>query len=158
MKKYICLILVFVTAVVTVGAACYRLGFNNAEEERDSEIVIADTDISDSICKIDYPLIDVAFNDGNDYDVVIINGIYEQNQKYLLCEEPGELQEHLWVNTYPAGRGTTGESAVIVYKNGEEVKSLECFEIGFGKKDLESKFERISAKEFDGFLERRYEK
>ncbi len=157
MKRYICTVLVFVTAIITVGVTAYRWGFNKSREKA-SYTDVPGGNIAEALCKVDYPLIDIAFNDGNDYDVVIINGIYEQNQKYLLCEEPGDLQEHLWVNTYPAGRGTTGESAVIVYKNGEEVKSLECFEIGFGNKELESKFEKISVKEFDEFLERRYEK
>ena len=86
---------------------------------------------------------------------VIINGIYDENREYFLCENPGELQEHMWVNTYPAGRGTTGHSSVIVYENGQEIKCLECFEIGFGNKEMESKFEKISVKEYDRFLERR---
>lgn len=154
MRKYICIILVLVTAVVTVGASCYRWGFNNAREKASCTDVPGEN-TPEALCKVDYPLIDIAFNDGNDYDVVIIEGIYSQKQTYLLCTEPGELQEHMWVNTYPAGRGTIGERAVAVYKNGQMVKCLECFEIGFGNKEMESKFEEISVKEYDRFLERR---
>ena len=142
------------TALATVGAACYRCGFNNAREKA-SYTDVPEENIAEALCKVDYPLIDIAFNDGNDYDVVIINGIYDENREYFLCENPGELQEHMWVNTYPAGRGTTGHSSVIVYENGQEIKCLECFEIGFGNKEMESKFEKISVKEYDRFLERR---
>ena len=152
MKRYIFLILVFIIAVTAVGTVSYRWGFNNAKEEELNNDAPID-DIGDSICKVDYPLIDIAFNDGNDYDVVIINGIYDENKEYLLCKNPSILQEHLWVNTYPAGRGTTGHSCIIVYKNGQEVKSVEYFEIGYGNEDLKNKFEQISKAEYVEFLE-----
>lgn len=155
MRKLISLIITFVICITATGIVFYRLGFENAKKETEM-IIVNEADMDESIGKTDYPLIDIAFNDGSEWSVLITYGIYSEKMTYLLCDDGKELQfdkEYLSVTTYPAGRGTTGVGSITVYQNGKEVKHLEFFDIVFKKEGLKAKFEEISQKELDEFMQ-----
>ncbi len=154
MKKIIVLIITGVICVTAVGITAYKLGIKNAPVIIEKKIA-DDTLMGESIDKTDYPLIDIVFNDGNEYAVLIVNGIYSDKRTYMLCRDGKDLQfdkEYLSILTYPAGRGTTGNGSVVVYRNGEEIRNIEFFEIFFKNDELRNKFEKISEKEFEKFI------
>lgn len=146
-KKCLCLIFALLLASFS-GAMFYKIGYSNGlEQNREDNFLQLEDTPTGYIDKIDYPLIDIAFNDGNDWKVIITYGIYTENPIYMICADGRELQfckEYLSVTTYPAGRGTTGNGCVTVYKNGQEVKSVEFFECSFEKEELRQKFEKVS--------------
>lgn len=154
MKKIILFIITGVVCIIAVGAVSYEFGLKNAPKEIE-KIIVDDTLMGESIGKTDYPLIDIAFNDGNEYAVLIVDGIYSNKRTYMLCRDGKDLQfdkEYLSILTYPAGRGTTGNGNVVVYRNGEEIRNIEFFEIFFKNEELRNKFEKISEKEFEKFI------
>lgn len=153
-KRIILFIIAGVICITAIGVISYELGLKNASKEIEKRIV-DDTLMGESIDKIDYPLIDIAFNDGNEYAVLIVNGIYSDERTYMICRDGKNLQfdkEYLLIHTFPAGRGTTGNGSVVVYRNGEEIRNIEFFEIFFENEELRNKFERISEKEFEKFI------
>lgn len=146
MKKIIVLV-VLVAVLSTVFA--YNIGYSNGVKSADNFRELKEPP-TDYIGKIDYPLIDIAFNDGSEWTVVVATGIYSENPTYMICEDATALQfvkEHLSVLTFPAGRGTTGNGCVTVYKNGQEVKCVEYFELTFANDSIHNKFKKTSEKE-----------
>ncbi|MBR5239041.1 MAG: hypothetical protein IKW04_00515 [Clostridia bacterium] len=160
MKKFIILIIICIFCTVVASGIFYQMGFKNAKKEyelkSEKEIeIVDDTSIDEAIGQLDYPLIDIAFNDGNEYAVVISNDIYSEKQTYLLCADGRNLQfntEHLYIRTYPAGRGTTGNGAITVYKNGEEIRYIEFLEINFTNEDMKNSFVKVSSEELNDYL------
>lgn len=143
MKKTIVLV-ALVAVLLTVFA--YNIGYGNGIKHADNFLEM-DEMATDYIGKIDYPLIDIAFNDGNEWSVVVATGIYSENPTYMVCDDATALQfekEYLSVLTYPAGRGTTGNGSVTVYKNGQEVKCVEYFELTFANESIHNKFIKTS--------------
>lgn len=137
--------------ITAVGVISYNCGLSNGEV-----FVYEDTTYSaegdNSIGRIDYPLIDIAFNDGNDWAVVIDYGIYNENSHSLICKDAKILrgdEEYISVLTYPAGYGTTGDGCFNVYKNGVLIKEVEFFSVSFGKDEIRNKFEK-QAKPYHG--------
>ena len=84
----------------------------------------------DVIGRIDYPLIEIYFN-RNDVNLVILyENIFTSNKqvKILLDSDAMEnIKGNFHVLTFPAGRGTTPDSIIYVYKNGELIKYVEFF-------------------------------
>lgn len=156
MKKTICLITAFIICMAVVGVVSYKLGLKNGREEAESARMAGDDiHMSEVVGKIDYPLIDIAFNDGNEWAILIVNGQDSGDQTYLLCHDGRELQfdkEYLSVITYPSGRGTTGTGSIVVYQNGEEIKCIEFVEINFEKEELKNKFQEVSREELSEFM------
>ena len=154
MKRIIFLIIAGIICITAVGVISYNLGLKNAAEKIE-KIIVDDTLMGESTDKTDYPLIDIAFNDGNEYAVLIVNGIYSDKKTYMLCRDVKDLQfdkEYLSILTYPAGRGITGNGSVVVYRNGEKIRDIEFFEIFFKDEELRNKFEKISENEFENFI------
>ena len=90
MKRCIILVILCVFCTVVASGIFYQMGFKKAKKEYElkleKEIEIGDdTPIDEAIGQLDNPLIDIAFNDGNEYMVVICNGIYSEKQTYLWC-------------------------------------------------------------------------
>ena len=161
MKRCIILVILCVFCTVVASGIFYQMGFKKAKKEYELKLekeieIVDDTPIDEGIGQLDYPLIDIAFNDGNEYMVVICNGIYSEKQTYLWCIDGRNLQlnkEFLYIRTYPAGRGTTGNGAITVYRNGEEIRSIEFLEIYFANEELKNNFEKVSSKEIKSYLE-----
>ena len=163
MKKIIILIVLCVFCTVVASGIFYHTGFENAKREYEFKLekeieILDDTPIDEAIGQLDYPLIDIAFNDGNEYTIVICNGIYSEEQTYLWCTDGRDLQfnkEFLYIRTYPAGRGTTGNGAITVYRNGEEIRDIEFLEIHFANEELKNNFVKVSSEEIKSYLKDR---
>lgn len=159
MKKFICIMISCVLYTVVVGGIFYQIGYGNAKKEKEYN---AENNISvdegighEGIGQLDYPLIDIAFNDGNEYAVVICDGIYSEKQTYLWCRDRRNLQfntEHLYIRTYPLGRGTTGNGAITIYRNGEEIRYIEFLEIHFTSEEMKNSFVKVSSNELNDYL------
>ena len=159
MKRFIILIVLCVFCTVVASGIFYQTGFENAKKENEFRLeknaIVDDTPIDEAIGQLDYPLIDIAFNDGNEYTVVICNGIYSEKQTYLWCQDGRNLQfnkEFLYIRTYPAGRGTTGSGAITVYRNGEEIRDIEFLEIHFTNEELKNNFVKVSSEKIKSYL------
>ncbi len=153
MKKYNFLFIVYIMSILATVLISYHVGVNVGEQSSVNEKVsILQSPPPTSIAKIDYPLIDIAFNDGSDWIVVIRDGIDMENSSYKISHDEKELQinkEYLSVATFPAGRGTTADGCVYVYKDGELVKSVEYIECCFENENIMKAFENVTQKEFE---------
>ncbi len=149
MKRIISLIIACVFCFVVAGGIFYQIGYENAKTKD------AYTKANEEIGQLDYPLIDIPFNDGNEYVIVICNGLHSEEQTYLWCPDGKELQfnkEHIFVRTYPAGRGTTGNGFITVYRNGEEIRYIEFLEIHFADEEIKNNFVKVSSNELKNYL------
>ncbi|MBQ8002649.1 MAG: hypothetical protein IJ297_04320 [Clostridia bacterium] len=159
MKKSL-LAALFLVITIASSIVFYQIGFNAGKQHYKNDRATDTTAVDDlpsdsSIVKIDFPLIDIAFNDGNDWIVVIANGIYTENPTYRFCNNGEELQfckEFLYVHTFPAGRGTTPDGCITVYKNGQEVKSVEYFKMVIESETVENAFEKTTHDKLDKII------
>lgn len=158
MKKIIILIIFWLVSMLVAGYMFYNSGLKNGEmisknTSNDSAVV----NMEDSISRIDYPLIDIAFNDGNDWLVLIENGMYGRvKESYFASDDKEVLQfnkEFLKVETFPAGRGTTPNGSISVYKNGEMIKCVEYFALNYENEDIENAFKKVSGKEAQDLID-----
>ena len=94
----------------------------------------------------DYPLIEYYFLENSDWSVIISYLPYETDRIEMICDEEELLEtikERFYITTFPAGRGTTGNGLISVYKNGELLKAIEFVEIKIEKYNIRSVFQEF---------------
>lgn len=102
----------------------------------------------------DYPLIEYYFDTNDDWCVVIIEDIYGENKKFYINDNEESLnfnKEKFVVNTFPAGRGTTGENEVWLVKNDELLKRVECSDFSFSSENFKKDFVEYSLEDVKKF-------
>lgn len=98
----------------------------------------------------DYPLIEYYFDTNEDWLVVVCENVYGEDRKFFANESEESLnfnKENFVVNTFPAGRGTTAEHMVWLFKNGELLKSVACIDYSFSSDVFEKDFVEMSYEE-----------
>ena len=103
----------------------------------------------------DYPLMEYAFNEEDDWVVVICEDVYEGDAEYYINDDEKSLdlnKEKFAVNAIPEGRGTTPENLVWIYKNGELLKYVPCFDYEFLSDAFERDFKRASYEKVAEFV------
>lgn len=174
-KKAIIPVVLFVVCACLIGILSYEWGYESAVKEDYAKKVQYEADTlgveefaakvqqeadkaqaTNMIGKVDYPLLDIGFNDGNDWTVVIATEIYTNSPDLLVCADGRNLQynkEYLSILTYPAGRGTTGNGCVEIYKNGELHQYIEFFDYYFADEGMKNYFEKMSKEKLQKLLE-----
>ena len=98
------------------------------------------------ISRVDYPLIDISFDDKSDWLVIIRTDLFTEYEKYYISQNAKRLQmnkEGLMIRTFPIGRGTTPSGVVYVYQNKELIKEVPFIELSFDNVILKSAFKHI---------------
>lgn len=152
MAKKVTLVLAICFVVIAVSILSFYIGFHKGRAGENSCITeyVPFFD-KQSEYRYDLPLLDISFNDGGNRTVVIEYGTYSTEKTYYMCRDHEILHEcndYMWIETYPAGRGTTGNGAVYVYCDGKVERRIEFMNLGFYDDTLKDAFERITAEEY----------
>ena len=126
MKKHNIKLLTIICLFIFFCTIC----FYNAQKESSP---IENTEIS----KVDYPLIDISFDEKSEWLVIVRTDLFTQHEKYSVSQNSKNLnmnKERLKILTFPVGRGITPVGVVYVYQNGNLVKEVPFTEIFFENK------------------------
>lgn len=110
----------------------------NDDERQDKELRE-----NESIGRIDYPLIDIYFEEEKTYKITVQEygkGMAakgeEESKKYREYEDKGKFfqfnKESFSIITGPSGRGTTPSYILKVYEGKKCIKTIDCFRIREG--------------------------
>ena len=102
---------------------------------------------SDVYSKVDYPLVDVLFDAESDWTVILRENLLTENEKFYVCENGEVLEQNkrnLKLATFPAGRGTTPNGVLYIYKNGTLIKEVQYFDSYFETDALKGEFRELS--------------
>lgn len=145
MKKYNIKLLAIICLFILFCTVC----FYNAQKESGS---IENTEMS----KVDYPLIDISFDEKSEWLVIVRTDLFTQHEKYNVSQNNENLnmnKEGLKILTFPVGRGTTPVGVVYVYQNGKLVKEVPFTEIFFESKILKDTFKNMSKEYIDKLID-----
>ncbi|MCL2801596.1 MAG: hypothetical protein FWD28_07560 [Treponema sp.] len=97
----------------------------------------------DVLGKINYPLIDIYFNLDDNWNVIIRTNLFSESEKFFILRDALILHFNtakIRVLTFPAGRGTTPEGVLYVYKGKELIREVQFFEIYIDDTAIENEF------------------
>ena len=129
----------------------YRAGF---EEGIDAKVNVENQ--TDSVFgKIDYPLIDIAFDSQSKWVVINRSGLFTEQEMIAAAQDAQKLRqcsEGLRVLTFPVGRGTTPNGVIYVYKDGVLVKEVPYLEAVFEDNTLKDAFKQMEKKQAEQLI------
>ena len=107
------------------------------------------------ISKVDYPLIDIIFENKSEWLVIIRTELFTEHEQYYIAHNTENLdmnKEGLMISTFPVGRGTTPNGVVYVYQNKELFKEVPFIEISFENVILKRAFKNIAKEDIDKLI------
>ncbi|MBP0990490.1 MAG: hypothetical protein J5874_04885 [Oscillospiraceae bacterium] len=107
------------------------------------------------ISVIDYPLIDISFDDKSNWFVIVRTNLFTENEKYYVSQNIKSLnlnKEKLIISTFPVGRGTTPQGIIYVYKNCTLIKEVPFINISFKSQIFKSQFEYMTKKDVEKII------
>ena len=121
------------------------------------EILYTKENINDTISRIDFPLIDLYFDEENEWLLVECQHSLG-DEKYRIVADAHILnwnKEFLSVSTFPTGRGTTPIGFLDIYKNGKRYKRVEYGSDGVSiySEELAKAFEPIAKEELSKLVD-----
>ena len=165
MKKITTIVLVILLLVCVFCISFYSLGINTSAEKDDVSFKSELTKLDETIMpKIDYPLIEIPFNDGGDWIVAIRSNFGMDYEMLLVSPTSVNLQlakQQLLVTTYPVKSEETEPCGYLyVYKDGKIYKEIVFDDIFFEMNQFESQglqrlFENMTLDEFNNMVEDR---
>lgn len=89
---------------------------------------------NESIGRIDYPLIDIYFEEEKQYEIVVTE--YMQNKIYKKYTDKGrafqQIKKDISIITVPCGMGTTTKYTLSVYEGEKRIKTIDCQRVRSG--------------------------
>lgn len=136
LKKYVTII-IFILGVATGISISFSM-FNQKKEDEiisvsseQSGLDLPEFSKSNSIARIDYPLIDIYFESSSNYRVEIVDFMNNEIRKEI--KEKGDyfqdIKGDFSIKVIPSGMGTTAEFYMFVYENDKCIKEIECVSI-----------------------------
>ena len=152
MKKNVIKMIGAICSFVLIFAFGYWLGHNHIKSNQNNN----KTKTSDIVGKIDYPLIDINFDNESEWVIINRNNLFTEQETFNVAQNNNTLQltkENLSVITFPVGRGTTPNGIIYVYKNGKLVKEVPYIEVMFENESLTESFLKMTKEEVENLIQ-----
>ena len=109
----------------------------------------------DIIGKIDYPLIDVYFDNDNDWIILKSDGLVSDNPEFTMIRDVHSVEhikDKISILTFPVGHGTTANGTICIFKNEILIKSVPYIESYISDENLSALFETVAEEEVASLL------
>ena len=149
MKKIV--IILFIVALCTFS---YLLGFFINSHSSDEKVTHKNNS-NEVLIKADYPLIEMPITSNDEWFVIIRSDLFSENEKFAVCDNEECLnfnKENLMISTFPAGRGTTPNGVVYIYRNNELVKQIPFIEVFFENNIFKDEFENAKQEDIEKLI------
>ena len=156
MKKAVAILSIGIIFSALTGYFSFYMGFNLGVTKGTKIEQPVNSKEHDTFIKVDYPLIDIYFDTESEWLVIDRTGLFGHQEKFsIIRESQGLLQfskEGLRVLTFPAGRGTTPEGYIYVYKNNVLIKEVPYIEIYFENEIIKNAFQQKTKNEVEDII------
>ena len=144
-------IIVFI-AIILIGCLCvfsYLFGFDNGVRS------INASETNTFLTRIDYPLIDVSFDENSDWLVINRTDLFTEKEKFYISQNVHDLQmnkEYLKTLTFPIGKGTTPTGIIYVYQDGQLFKEIPYIEMSYETETIKKSFKHIAKDDIEELI------
>jgi len=147
------IIIVLIAIIICSFIYCFHIYRKNISINNNKKVV--DCEINNILGKFDYPLIDIYFDNDNEWLVIDRKYLFTSQEMFYTIQKSRELElskEWLKIITFPVGRGTTPNGIIYVYKDKNLIKEVPYLEIYYETKLIMNLFKQVTKNEIENII------